>query len=104
MPKQSNSISIDCSTPNGTGANLPPSLESVEVSAPHEVTMNLSTPAGDLSPRCAVDEVMMMSPTAVTQYAKTDPFKASVGTGPYKFEEYKTGSVHQARPQRRLLG
>lgn len=27
----------------------------------------------------------------MAQYAKTDPFKASVGTGPYKFEEYKTG-------------
>ncbi|MCD2153810.1 MULTISPECIES: ABC transporter substrate-binding protein [Rhodococcus] len=77
--------------PNGTGANLPPSLESVEVSAPNEVTMNLSTPAGGFVASLRRGRVMMMSPTAVTQYAKTDPFKASVGTGPYKFEEYKTG-------------
>lgn len=77
--------------PNGTGANLPPSLESVEVSAPNEVTMNLSAPAGGFVASLRRGRVMMMSPTAVAQYAKTDPFKASVGTGPYKFEEYKTG-------------
>ncbi|MGC0362318.1 peptide/nickel transport system substrate-binding protein [Rhodococcus sp. 27YEA15] len=77
--------------PNGAGANLPPSLQSVDVTAPNEVTMNLSAPAGGFVASLRRGRVMMMSPTAVEKYAATDPLKASVGTGPYKFDEYKTG-------------
>ena len=53
--------------------------------------MNLSAPSAAFLASLRRGRVMMMSPTAVAKYAKSDPFKASVGTGPYTFTEYKSG-------------
>ena len=79
--------------PDGDGVNVPPFLESVEVLSSHQVAMNLSRPAASFLPSLRRGRVMMMSPTAVAKYARSDPFKASVGTGPYVFTEYRSGEV-----------
>ncbi|TDC10343.1 ABC transporter substrate-binding protein [Nonomuraea longispora] len=79
--------------PEGDGVNLPPFLESVKVLGRHQVEMRLSRPAASFLPSLRRGRVMMMSPVAVAKFAKSDPFRASVGTGPYVFKEYRAGNV-----------
>ena len=78
--------------PGSEGVNLPPFLESVETDGRYTVVMNLSRPAAAFLGSLRRGRVMMMSPTAVEKYAKDDPFKASIGTGPYAFAEYSAGN------------
>ncbi|TDE13992.1 ABC transporter substrate-binding protein [Jiangella asiatica] len=77
--------------PDSTAVNLPPFLESVAVLGSHQVEFTLAQPAATFLASLRRGRVMMMSPTAVEQYAESDPFKASVGTGPYVFREYRPG-------------
>ncbi|HWM75834.1 MAG TPA: ABC transporter substrate-binding protein [Nocardioides sp.] len=77
--------------PDGDGVNLPPFLESVETDGTHTVVMNLGKPAASFLPSLRRGRVMMMSPSAVEKHAESDPFRASVGTGPYVFMEYAAG-------------
>jgi peptide/nickel transport system substrate-binding protein len=79
--------------PAGDAVNQPPFLESVEVLGTHQVAMNLSRPSAAFLASLRRGRVMMMSPTAVAAHAATDPFQASVGTGPYRFTEYRPGNL-----------
>lgn len=77
--------------PGSEAVNLPPFLESVAVLGPHQVEFTLAQPAATFLGSLRRGRVMMMSPTAVAEFAQSDPFKASVGTGPYVFSEYRPG-------------
>lgn len=77
--------------PGSDAVNLPPFLESVAVLGSHQVEFTLAQPAAAFLASLRRGRMMMMSPTAVEAYADSDPFKASVGTGPYAFREYRPG-------------
>ncbi|NED96287.1 ABC transporter substrate-binding protein [Phytoactinopolyspora alkaliphila] len=77
--------------PDSTAVNLPPFLEEVNVLGPHQIEFILAKPTATFVASLRRGRVMMMSPTAVEQWADTDPFRASVGTGPYQFVEYRSG-------------
>jgi peptide/nickel transport system substrate-binding protein len=66
-------------------------IESVNVLGPYQLEIRLIQPYAAFLGQLRRNKVPIQSPTAVEKYAASDPFKASVGTGGYKFVSYRKG-------------
>lgn len=77
---------------NGLTTRMLDPIESVEAVGEHEVRFNLNTPWVALQSALAIDHMYnyIPSPTAIEADAKKFN-SAPVGTGPFKFEEWKRG-------------
>jgi peptide/nickel transport system substrate-binding protein len=68
-----------------------PILESCRARGTHTLEMRLSKPFAPFLALLRRFNMPIQSPTAVEKFAASDPFKASVGSGPYKFVSYRKG-------------
>jgi peptide/nickel transport system substrate-binding protein len=66
-------------------------IESVNVLGPYQLEIRLAQPYAAFLGQLRRNKMPIQSPTAVEKYAASDPFKASVGTGGYKFVSYRKG-------------
>lgn len=66
-------------------------VESVDVLSAHQVRVNLSRPFAPMLGKFRRSFLNILSPTAVEQYDPEDSFRASVGTGPFKFVSLRRG-------------
>ncbi|MGX7678579.1 ABC transporter substrate-binding protein [Jatrophihabitans sp. DSM 45814] len=66
-------------------------IDSVKVLGPYQLEINLTRPYAAFLGQIRRAKMPIQSPTAVAKYAASDPFKASIGTGGYKFISYKKG-------------
>ncbi|HEY2673185.1 MAG TPA: ABC transporter substrate-binding protein [Rugosimonospora sp.] len=66
-------------------------VQAVNVLGPYQLEILLNQPYSAFLSQLRRNKIPIQSPTAVEKYAKTDPFKASVGTGGYSFVSYTKG-------------
>ena len=66
-------------------------IEAVDVLGPHQVRVRMKQPFAPQLANFRRSAFAIISPSAVEKHMSSDPFKGSIGTGPFRFVSYTRG-------------
>jgi peptide/nickel transport system substrate-binding protein len=81
---------LDKKTASGKAADFS-AIARIDTPSSHQIRLHLKHPYAPLLGSFRRSYFGIMSPTALKTYGDTNPFKASVGTGPFQFVSYAKG-------------